>query len=224
MHLGYSAPESAKKVLTAADFGVTETTLAPGATEAAPNATESASSAGINLFADSFVPSFFRRVACSPDGALVIAPTGIHRPPNAPKLAPGAKADPAQAGTGNSYCTHVFSRDNLASPCVSLVGLEEPSIAVRCCLRPYKLIPHGGESMIPGEYRFVFAVVTLGCVFIYDTQHTHPLAKFAGLHYAPINDAAWSEDGRVLTVCSSDGYLSFFRFEQGALGKLFVFH
>ena len=162
----------------------------------------------------------YRRVVCSPDGALVIAPTGIHRPPNAPKVAAsGSKTDPTPPGTGNSYCTHVFARDNLASPCVSLVGLEEPSIAVRCCLRPYKLIPHSGESMIPGSYRFVFAVVTLSSVFVYDTQHTHPLAKFAGLHYAPINDAAWSEDGRVLTVCSSDGYLSFFRFEPGALGK-----
>ena len=167
----------------------------------------------------------YRRVVCSPDGALVIAPTGIHRPPNAPKVtASGTKTDPTPPGTGNSYCTHVFARDNLASPCVSLVGLEEPSIAVRCCLRPYKLIPHGGESMIPGAYRFVFAVVTLSSVFVYDTQHTHPLAKFAGLHYAPINDAAWSEDGRVLTVCSSDGYLSFFRFEPGALGKCNYFY
>lgn len=95
-------------------------------------------------------------------------------------------------------------------------------MAVRCCPRPYRLVSHAGQdtpaAMIPGEYRLVFAVVTLGSVFVYDTQHSHPIAKFSGLHYAPINDAAWSADGRMLAVCSSDGYLSFFRFEEGALG------
>lgn len=165
--------------------------------------------------------SVHRRVSCSPDGALIIAPTGIYHPP-------GAKASKAAPSStpSNSFCTHLFARDNLTSPCLSLVGLEEPSVAVRCFARPYKLVKHSASSgtenaplsMIPGDYRFVFAVVTLGSVFVYDTQHTHPIAKFAGLHYAPINDAAWSEDGRVLVVCSSDGYLSFFRFEPGALG------
>jgi chromatin assembly factor 1 subunit B len=95
-------------------------------------------------------------------------------------------------------------------------------VAVRCCPRPYKLVSHPSStsvaSMIPGPYRFVFAVVTLGSVFVYDTQHAHPIAKFSGLHYAPIHDVAWSADGRVLAACSSDGYLSFFRFEEGALG------
>jgi chromatin assembly factor 1 subunit B len=109
---------------------------------------------------------------------------------------------------------------------VSLAGLEEASVAVRCFSRPYKLVQHASASaegapasMIPGAYRLVFAVVTLGSVFVYDTQHAHPIAKFSGLHYAAINDAAWSTDGRILTVCSSDGYLSFFRFEEGALGE-----
>jgi WD40 repeat protein len=75
----------------------------------------------------------------------------------------------------------------------------------------------GELTGIPGEYRFVFAVVTLSTVYVYDTQHARPFAKFKGLHYAPINDVAWSEDGLTLVACSSDGYLSFFRFEEGAL-------
>lgn len=65
----------------------------------------------------------------------------------------------------------------------------------------------------------VFAVVTVTSVYLYDTQHCFPLAKFRGLHYAPINDVAWSGDGRVLVLCSSDGYLSFVRFKAGALGE-----
>ena len=82
-HLGYSTPDSAKKVLTAADFGVAESAPSTaatstaaatavgageaGASSAANPATAdggavvaATASAGINLFADSFVPSFFR--------------------------------------------------------------------------------------------------------------------------------------------------------------------
>ena len=53
MQLGYSVPDAEKKVLTAADFGVQDGT-AP--TEATPTAGQT----NVNLFADSFVPSFFR--------------------------------------------------------------------------------------------------------------------------------------------------------------------
>ena len=66
----------------------------------------------------------------------------------------------------------------------------------------------------------IFAVTTISCVFIYDTQHPFPLAKFRRLHFAPINDATWSSDGRMLVVCSSDGYLSIIRFKVGALGEV----
>jgi hypothetical protein len=65
----------------------------------------------------------------------------------------------------------------------------------------------------------VFAVATITSVFLYDTHHPFPLAKLKGLHYAPINDLTWSGDGRVLAICSSDGYLSFVRFREGLLGE-----
>lgn len=81
MHQGYTVPDSAKKVLTAADFGITTQSPPTGGVEASASAvvavsTPSASggdganasgdvaaapaSAGVNLFADSYVPSFFR--------------------------------------------------------------------------------------------------------------------------------------------------------------------
>jgi len=62
--------------------------------------------------------------------------------------------------------------------------------------------------------------VTLTAVYVYDTQHPYPLARVGGLHFACINDATWSADGRMLTVCSSDGYLTFIKFAKGALGEL----
>jgi hypothetical protein len=66
----------------------------------------------------------------------------------------------------------------------------------------------------------LFAVVTISSVLIYDTQHPHPLMKLSGIHYAAMNDAAWSADGRMLAVCSSDGYLTFIRFQENVLGEL----
>ena len=72
----------------------------------------------------------------------------------------------------------------------------------------------------------IFAVVTIASVFLYDTQHSFPFAKLTGLHLAPINDATWgvssknSRSNIMLTVCSSDGYVTFVRFEAGALGIL----
>lgn len=83
MHLGYSVPDTAKKVLTAADFGITQP-MASTSTAATAGANASASTgagvagavssdaanasgeaaapavAAVNLFADSYVPSFFR--------------------------------------------------------------------------------------------------------------------------------------------------------------------
>ena len=66
--------------------------------------------------------------------------------------------------------------------------------------------------------RYLFAVATVECIYIYDTQHPRPVAKLAGQHLAAINDLAWSPDGRMLTACSSDGYLTFARFADGVLG------
>ena len=67
--------------------------------------------------------------------------------------------------------------------------------------------------------RYVFAVVTISSVLVYDTQHPHPIARIGGMHWASINDAAWTPDGMMLIVCSSDGYITFVRFAEGALGR-----
>ncbi len=208
MHGGYEVvpvQEEAYRELTGADFE------------------KKKSPAGKNLFADYTVPSFFRRLAFSPDGNLIIAPTGIFRNmslPESPQPSPDLEAS-LKAIKGN-FCTHVFSRWNIASPILSLAGLDEPSVAVRFSPVLYELVSSPAESeprsLIPGDYRAVFAVITLRSLFVYDTQHPYPLAKIGGFHLACINDATWSADGRLLTVCSSDGYLSFVRFAKGSLG------
>lgn len=110
-----------------------------------------------NLFADATVPCFFRsddlyihlhpsslldisrRPCFTPDGALLLVPTGVYK----------------SASGQQSFCTYVVSRNNLTTPIVCLPGLEEPSIAVRCSPVVYKLKPSGSpsEPMIPGNYR-----------------------------------------------------------------------
>jgi chromatin assembly factor 1 subunit B len=121
-----------------------------------------------------------------------------------------------------SFCTHIFGRENRSTPYISLVGLEDPAVAIRCSPRLYKLVKSEENQQEPWSkkpYRMIFAVVTIHNVMIYDTQHTYPIAKLSGQHYAPINDAAWSGDGNKLVFCSSDGYVTIVRFYPGALGE-----
>lgn len=156
-----------------------------------------------HLYADSSIPCFFRRPSFSPDGSLLITPAGIHRPTES---------------SAPSFCTHIYLRDHLNSPIVSLVGLEEPSVAVRCCPLLFETKNTAEGKLFNGAYRMIFAVVTASSALIYDTEHQYPLARIGGCHLAAINDAAWSGDGRTLVFCSSDGYLTFVRFAEGALG------
>jgi hypothetical protein len=77
------------------------------------------------------------------------------------------------------------------------------------------------ENMTSGglPYRSVFCVLTWDSVLVYDTVHSHPLVVVSGLHYCNLVDAAWSRDGRTLFVCSTDGYVSIVRFDDGELGR-----
>jgi chromatin assembly factor 1 subunit B len=96
-----------------------------------------------NLFADSTVPCFFRRPSFSPDGLLLVTPTGIYRNIKTKQ---------------QSFCTHIFARNLLTTPVISLVGLEDPSVAVRFSSVLYELVQSSTvplESIIPGSYRLV---------------------------------------------------------------------
>jgi len=203
MHLGYDAGKDSNEPLTAADFGVVEEAPA-GASSSSSSSSASSSSSTVpqksrNLFADYTVQSYFRRPDFTPDGTLLITPTGIHRP-----NAPGSKGPAADKDDpGNSFCTHIFYREHMSSPILSLAGLEDPSVAVRCCPVLFKLVRTGEAvptCMVAGKYRVVFAVVTLTAVYVYDTQHPYPLARVGGLHFACINDATWSADGASVVI------------------------
>ena len=226
MHSGFDIPEGSEAPeLTAADFGMAgdgddDGGEGEGAAEGKRKADKK------NLYADSTVPSFFRRPAFSPDGLLLFTPTGVHR--NSMSVPPESVVGQATIGAsssganGNSFATHVYSREHLSSPIISLLGLEDPSVAVRCSPVLYKMVNVAGagadSALLRGDYRIVFAVITITAVYIYDTQHAYPIARVGGLHHACINDATWGSDGNTLVVCSSDGYVTFVQFAEGVLG------
>jgi chromatin assembly factor 1 subunit B len=141
--LVHDKEENKDAPLTAADFGMAE---GGGAVATASNKKQQ------NLYADYTVQSYFRRPDFTPDGTLLISPTGVFKPSSV-----AGAADASAAGGATSFCTHVFWRDHLQSPILSLTGLEDPSVAVRCCPVLFKLVRTEGEAvpdcMVAGNYR-----------------------------------------------------------------------
>ena len=197
------------------------------------------------IFGDENLPTFFRRLAWSPDGAFLAVPAGL-------AISPQSSGD---------FAAHVYARGSWSHPVLSLPTLAKPAVAVRFCPviferegdrpsaeadatasdAPGAETPRAGEggaspasSPSPaadrGEhgqggtfselpYRMVFATASLDAVAVYDTCSSEPLAVITGLHYAAITDLAWSPDGSLLAISSSDGYCSFVSFEDGELGR-----
>ncbi|CAG0903820.1 unnamed protein product [Cyprideis torosa] len=67
----------------------------------------------------------------------------------------------------------------------------------------------------------VFAVATSDSVLLYDTQQLAPFGRIVDIHFTRLTDLAWSNDGRILMVSSTDGYCSFITFEKGEIGVVY---
>lgn len=180
------------------------------------------------LYADeSTVESFFRRLSWTPDGAFLVTPAALCHADDAEADA-GAGAGEGGGTEGNTkpkeeptFATYLYARHRFDAPYRVLHGLEKPSIAVRPNPVPFRL-PASGSGSSPLPYRTIFAVLTLDSVLLYDTYHARPLCVARGLHYAALNDAAWTSDGTTLIVVSTDGYVSVLTFEGGELGEPYV--
>ncbi|XP_011499835.1 PREDICTED: chromatin assembly factor 1 subunit B [Ceratosolen solmsi marchali] len=161
----------------------------------------------VRLFYDDTFKSFFRRLTFTPDGSLLIVPSGI--------------IEPQESTEKIANCTVVFSRYNLKEPVAILPSLDEVTNAVRCCPVYFELRDDGPTSMIALPYRIIFAVATDNSVIIYDTQQIAPIAVISNIHYTRLTDITWSSDGRLLIASSSDGYCSIINFQEGQLGKIY---
>lgn len=159
------------------------------------------------LFHDETLPSFFRRLAWSPDSSFLVVPSGLHRIAHE---APSCNV------------SFIFSRSDLSRPCIHLPAPTKPVVAVRFCPVIFSLRENetekGSSSGFALPYRLVFAVATLDSLYVYDTQRSEPIVIFAGIHYAAITDIAWSADAQYVAVSSQDGYCSLLIFHGNELG------
>ncbi|CAJ1937837.1 unnamed protein product [Sphenostylis stenocarpa] len=160
-----------------------------------------------HLFNDETMPSFFRRLAWSPDGSFLLVPAGSY------------KINTASESVNAAY---IISRKDLSRPAIQLPCANKAVVAVRFCPIIFKLqgtqsLNSAGLFKLP--YRIIFAVATLNSLYIYDTESTSPLAILAGLHYASITDITWSSDAHYLALSSQDGFCSLVEFENDELGS-----
>lgn len=183
------------------------------------------------LFHNETLPSFFRRLTVSPCGSLLCVPAGIYRTETRPAATESGTPDPATS-TGSSdnsteYCNAVymytrgaFGQDNMTHrPVVSLPFLKKPAIVISFNPLLYeRQLPKSEFIDLP--HRLVFAVATSNEVLIYDSEHAEPLSVIGNMHYSPLTDLAWSVDGTLLMVSSTDGFCSYVSLDPALLGKV----
>lgn len=157
------------------------------------------------MFLDESASSFFRRLAFTPDGSLLIVPAGC-----------------IEVEDKLLNVTYIFSRNNLTKPALYLPAQDKPTVIVRCCPVYFELRPSPQDQSHPPlfglPYRMVYAVASVDSVMIYDTQSPVPFAYITNAHYAGITDMAWTNDGLALVISSSDGYCSIVTFSPGEIG------
>lgn len=108
-------------------------------------------------------------------------------------------------------------------PAIVLPSPDQFTIAARCCPLLFELRDYDESNppIIDLPYRMVFAVATKCSVCLYDTQQKMPFGLISNIHYARLTDLAWSSDGKVLVVSSSDGFCTLITFSDDELGKLY---
>ena len=195
---------------------------------AATTATAATFTTKSHIFLDETVPSFFRRPTWTPDGSLLLVPTGCVRGEGGGSGGGGAGAGGGGGGSGGGdsgatlATTFAFSRASFAEPVAHFpgAGSARPSIAVRAS--PILYSHRGSDARQNGvftlPYRMLFAVATLDSVLVYDTSRPHPVAAVANLHYDKLTDIAWSPSGHTLLLSSVDGYCSILCFDDADLG------
>jgi chromatin assembly factor 1 subunit B len=157
------------------------------------------------LFGDEKITTFYRRLCWSPDGQFLFTPCGILNEKN------------DKGENGLVYVTYVFSRSSLSAPCLVIPSHNKPSVAVRCNPKLFRK-QESDCSIFDLPYRMIYAIATLSTVYIYDTEHFHPIAMFDDIHYIGLTDLAWSTDGYTLMISSLDGYCSMVYFNETDIG------
>lgn len=160
----------------------------------------------VKYFHDDTFKSFFRRLSFSPDGSLLIVPSGHILLEDCKKIL---------------NCSLVFAVETNI-PAAVLPLPKQSSTVVKFCPIFFELRENGPEPVVNLPYRMVFAI---GCdhdVILYDTQQMKPFARFHNIHYTRLTDLTWSPDGRLLVASSTDGYCALVSFEENEIGVRYV--
>ncbi|KAG5677943.1 hypothetical protein PVAND_007657 [Polypedilum vanderplanki] len=161
----------------------------------------------VRLFHDDTLQTFFRRLCFSPEGSLIVVPSGC------------AEIEGSEEKPLNT--TYIYTRYNLKEPAFVLPSPDQFTIAVRFCPLLFELRESKAEPIIPLPYRMIFAVATKCSVYLYDTQQKIPFALISNIHYTRLTDLSWSNDGKILIVSSTDGFCSIIHFSDEELGKIY---
>ncbi|KAK6589957.1 hypothetical protein RS030_192823 [Cryptosporidium xiaoi] len=212
------------------------------------------------FLAESATTTFFRRLDWSPNGEILVVPTGQYLISKSGENRKDVGTDGSSKDIGSSNqilmpVSYVFLRNEYSYPAAVLPSPDGTTSSIRfnqVAFLPlskndekdenglssnqqnffsnYRIVPPDNQDswifsnktktneIMP---RYIFSVITLaGTIYIYDTQHIHPIVAIRGLHFQGMNDASWSSDGHTLAVASSDGYITIVFFENGELGQV----
>ncbi|KAJ8940799.1 hypothetical protein NQ318_007885, partial [Aromia moschata] len=162
----------------------------------------------VKYFHDDTFKSFFRRLQFSPDGSLLIVPSGHMESEDCKKILNG---------------TLVFTLDNnWSKPAAILPIRKQCSTVVRCCPILFRLREEGSQPVLNLPYRMIIAVGADHDVILYDTQQLIPFARFQEVHYTRLTDLTWSNDGLILVASSTDGFCTLITFDADELGIPYV--
>ncbi|KAJ1458516.1 WD40-repeat-containing domain protein [Pelagophyceae sp. CCMP2097] len=189
----------------------------------------------VALFSDELKHiAFFRRLTFSADGKHLLVPAALSRGndaiddavTSAEASSKEASSKPAEASgilpgilpgimpgilpKEREFCAVALNRNGL-SP-AAWYPAPGGATAVRAC--PVAFANGAGEE------KTLFAVLSKDAVAIYASDKEAPIVVARGLHHSTLTDAAWAPDASLLVVASSDGYLSFVRFDACEIAKL----
>lgn len=165
------------------------------------------------LYHSETLQSFFRRLAFSPDGTLLLTPLGIFKNDDTSDEKDGPD-------TTCLNTVYIYIRSGLNRPPVChLPGLPKPAVAIAFNPIFYELASSERPPVFKLPYKMVFAVATQDAVYFYDTQNLLPIGSLTNLHYLTITDLCWDYDGQSIIVSSAEGFCSVIAFDEGKLGR-----